>query len=116
MRVFPPCVYAAMMPSGFSFCRLAAFVCQHQCDELDERAGSELRQDFRIIYVPSDFRWHRFGRLERPVELGPAIVVGAGMCVCTSCDSRTILGEHCRDLSAARGDTSVRRRRVGTAL
>ena len=99
-----------MMFSGVPFCRLAALVCRHQCDQLDERTGMELRRNLRIVYVSSDIRRRRFGRLgrlERPIEFRVAIVVGTGMRVCTSCDNRTVLGEHCRDVLAARGDTSV---------
>ena len=102
-----------MMSSGVSFCRLAALVRQRQCDQLDERAGRELRRDLRIVYVPPFIRRRRF---ERPIKLRVAIVVSVDMRVCISYDNRTVLGEQSRDTSAARGDTSVRLRRVGTAL
>ena len=82
-----------MMSSGPFFCRLAAPVRQQQCDQLDERAGRELRRDLRIVYVPSLIRRRRFAWPERPINLRDAIVVGIGMRVCTSCDNRTIVGE-----------------------
>ena len=55
MNMFQFRVYAAMM-SGGVVCRLAALVCQHQCDQLDERADVDLRQDLRIVYGSSDIR------------------------------------------------------------
>ena len=116
MRTFQPRVCTAMMSGDVSFCRLAALVHQHLCDQLDERAGLELRRDLRIVHVPSGIRRRRFGRPKRPVELRVAIAVGASMRACTSCDNRTIPGEQSRDVSAARGDTSARSRRVSTAL
>ncbi len=61
-----------------SFCRLAAFVCQYQCQQLDERTGWELRRDFRIVYVPSDIRRRWFGRLAEVFKLFVAIVVYTG--------------------------------------
>ena len=61
-----------------SFCRLAAFVCQYQCQQLDERTGWELRRDFRTVYVPSDIRRRWFGQLAEVFKLFVASVVCAG--------------------------------------
>ena len=55
MRILQPRIYAVMM-SGGVLCRLAALVCQHQCDQQDERAGMDLRRDLRIVCGSSDIR------------------------------------------------------------
>ena len=63
MRMFQSRIYAATM-SGGVVCRLTAFVCQHlstpisqhQCDQLDERDGIDLRRDLRIVCGSSDIR------------------------------------------------------------
>ena len=55
MRIFQHRIYAAMM-SGGVLCRLAALVSQQQCDQLDERAGMDLRRNLRIVCGSPDIR------------------------------------------------------------
>ncbi len=44
------------MMSGGVLCRLAALVSQQQCDQLDERAGMDLRRNLRIVCGSPDIR------------------------------------------------------------